>query len=131
MLAGNSTNSRATESPCNANGFDIQEQWVDRVVVLAVRDELDMVTAPRLNEAVADAFTQVPAALIIDLTQVAYLASAGLTALLTAHQKATDSSIRFGVVADNPAASRPIKMTGIDNRVTLYPSIDDALRDVQ
>jgi anti-sigma B factor antagonist len=118
-------------SPANVNGFNVEENWFERVVVLAASGEVDMLTAPQLIEAVDDAFAQVPAALIIDLTRVAYLASAGLNALLTAHKKASGSSIRFGVVADGPATSKPITVTGIDLRLTLYPSINDALRDVQ
>jgi anti-sigma B factor antagonist len=37
--------------------------------------------------------------------------------------------VRFGIVADGAATSRPIRLLGIDRILTLYPTLEDALRD--
>jgi hypothetical protein len=34
---------------------------------------------------------------------------------------------RFGVVADGPRASRPMKLIGLDQLVTMYPTLEAAL----
>ena len=33
-------------------GFEVHESWSDRLVVLTVNDEVDMLTAPRLDSAI-------------------------------------------------------------------------------
>jgi anti-sigma B factor antagonist len=38
-------------------------------------------------------------------------------------------SVRFGIVADGAATSRPIRLLGINRILTLYPTLDDALRE--
>jgi anti-sigma B factor antagonist len=40
-------------------------------------------------------------------------------------------SVRFGIVAEGPATSRPIRLLGIDVIPALYPTLDDALRDLR
>jgi anti-sigma B factor antagonist len=51
-----------------------------------------------------------------------------MSVLVAAHEQVTPSA-RFGVVADGPATSRPIKLVGIADIVSLYPTLGDALAD--
>jgi anti-sigma B factor antagonist len=88
-----------------------------------------MLSAPQLSEAICDALGQAPAGLIVDLTNVEFLASVGMSVLVAARQAADAISVRFGIVADGAATSRPIRLLGIDRILTLYPTLDDALRD--
>jgi len=69
-----------------------------------------------------------PEALIVDLSRVDFLASAGMTVLIAAHREVAPSA-RFGVVADGPATSRPLKIIGIDTIVDVYRTLDDALNE--
>jgi anti-sigma B factor antagonist len=110
-------------------GFDVAETWFERVVVLAAAGELDMLTAPQLQRAIAAAAKKHPAAMIVDLTQVIFLASAGLNVLLAAYRDITPSA-RFGIVAAGVAVRRPLKLTGIDSLVMLYPALNDALANI-
>ena len=48
------------------------------VAVLAVGGEIDMVTAPQFEKAIDDVLADDPATLVIDLTEVTFLASEGL-----------------------------------------------------
>jgi anti-sigma B factor antagonist len=107
-------------------GFDVSESWTERVVVLSLSGELDMLTAPRLIEAIVRVAGQEPTAMIVDLTKVQFLASAGLNALVAAHLDITPSA-RFGIVAEGVAVRRPLRLTGIDTLVVLFPTLDDAL----
>jgi anti-sigma B factor antagonist len=102
------------------------ENWVGRVAVVAASGELDMLTAPELRDTVQSALGRDPAGLIVDLTQVTFLGSAGMQVLMEAHNQ-TGKDIRFAVVADGPATSRPLKITGITDLIDLYSSLDDAL----
>lgn len=104
----------------------ITERWFDRVAVVSVSGVVDMLTSPQLETAINGALEQGPAGVVIDFTDVEFLASAGMGVLVAAHDKA-GSDVEFSVVADGPATSRPLKLVGIAEIVSLYPNLDDAL----
>lgn len=106
--------------------FDVGKHQVDNTVVLTVSGEVDMLSAPQLAEAMRTALAEAPPALVIDLTKVDFLASAGMTVLVTAQAEVTPPT-RFAVVANGPATSRPIKLMGLDNVLALYSTLDSAL----
>jgi anti-anti-sigma factor len=114
--------------PGHGDALAIEQSWVQQTVVLTVSGDLDMMTAPTLTEAIEAATRRQPTALIVDLSTVGFLASAGMTLLITAQERLAPT-IRFGVVADGPATSRPLRMIGVDRLVPLYRSLSDALVD--
>ena len=90
---------------------------------------IDAVTAPQFDDALRAAVANKPEGLVVDLTAVEFLASAGMGVLVAAHDDADDGT-RFSVVADGPATSRPLKLVGIADIVPLYATLDDALRRI-
>jgi anti-sigma B factor antagonist len=116
-------------APAHQDGFQVRESRIDRVVVLSVCDAVDMLSAPQLTEAIRGALGKAPAGLIVDLTEVEFLASVGMSVLIAAQEDADAISTRFGIVAEGAATSRPIRLLGIDSILALYPTLEDALRD--
>ena len=99
---------------------------MDGIAVVAVSGVVDMLTSPQLEAAIDAALERKPAGIVIDFTDVEFLASAGMGVLVAAHDKA-GSDVAFSVVADGPATSRPLKLVGIAEIVSLYPNLDEAL----
>lgn len=108
-----------------AKHFDINVHWHDRDVVLSVSGELDLTTAPSLAESVSMVMDQSPAIVVIDLTDVGFLASAGMSLLASTHQKLGGSS-SFAVVADGPATGRPLALVGLNEVFGIYATVDEA-----
>jgi anti-anti-sigma factor len=106
--------------------FKVGKHRVDQTVVLTVSGEVDILSAPQLAEAIHTALATGPAGLVVDLSRVDFLASAGMTVLVTAQADVTPPT-RFAVVANGPATSRPIKLMGLDNALTVYSTLDSAL----
>ena len=107
--------------------FEVQLKWIDAtVVVLSVRGDVDALTAPRLNAQILTALSEKPSALIVDLSAVDFMASSGMTVLMTAREHVAPKAW-FGVVADGAGTSRPLKLMGIDAVVGLHHTLDDAL----
>jgi anti-anti-sigma factor len=79
------------------------------VAVVRASGAIDMLTAPELTERVRAVVAQRPTAVIVDLTDVEFLASAGMQVLVNTHNEITPA-IRFAVVADGPATSRPLAL---------------------
>ncbi|MCV7013826.1 STAS domain-containing protein [Mycolicibacterium madagascariense] len=99
--------------------------------ILTVRGALDLSTAPVLSAAIADSLHDPYTAIVVDLSELEFLASAGMTVLLEGHGAAGDVGKELGVVADGPGTSRPITMMGVDQVVPLYASLDAALTDLR
>ena len=102
----------------------------DGVSVVSVSGEIDLVTAPALEQAIGAVVTESPTAVVIDLSGVEFLGSVGLKILAATYEK-LGTSIGFGVVARGPATRRPIHLTGLDKTFPLYPTLDDALTAVR
>ncbi len=108
-------------------GFGTAATWVGRVMVVSVWGDLDVLNAPELAAAIHAGARQRPEALIVDLSNVQFLASAGMSVLISADQ-ALGPSVRFGVVADGASTSRPLTLIGIDTLVAVYRTLGEALR---
>jgi len=109
--------------------FEVGKHQVDQAVVLTVSGEVDMLSAPRLAEAIQTTLATGPAALIVDLSKVDFLASAGMTVLVTAQAEVVPPT-RLVVVANGPATSRPLKLMGLDSVLPLYSTLDSALNRI-
>ena len=101
----------------------------DGVAVVSVGGEIDLSTAPAFAAAIAGALDDDPPVLVIELSEVSFMASVGLR-ILAATQEKVSKSARVAIVADNPATSRPMQLTGLDQIISLYPTLDDALAAV-
>lgn len=106
------------------------ENWVGRVAVVAASGDLDMLTAPQLREAVQAALGKDPVGLIVDLSSVEFLGSAGMQVLMETHNQTDGTETRFAVVAEGSATSRPLKITGIADLIDLFSSLDVALDNI-
>jgi anti-sigma B factor antagonist len=103
--------------------------WVGRVAVISAVGTVDVLTSPQLTEAFDAVLAEQPSAVIIDLTEVDFLASAGMSALIDANEKASGSA-QFGVVAIGPTTSRPMRLVGLHEVISLYETLDDAIGGV-
>jgi anti-sigma B factor antagonist len=110
-----------------ANSCAIEERRIDSTSVVSVAGTVDMLTAPELEKAIAEAAKGAPSALVVDMTDVEFLASAGMGVLIAAQDELAPA-VKFAVVADGPATSRPLKLVGVTDVVDLYPTLDEALR---
>lgn len=104
-----------------------QEQQGDTVVVRASGD-LDAFSVDQLAEhleAAEQAMTP-PAPVLLDLSGVTYLSSAGVATLVLHTQRYAELGGRLCVVADQPAVLRPITLTGADAAIDVVPTLDEA-----
>jgi anti-sigma B factor antagonist len=130
-----------TGSP-NADQESVDEQVVRidtaRVVhnqqeslLLRVAGEIDEVTIDRFRAAVGTGLDQLPAGgtLVLDLSGVTFLGSPGLQALVNATRAASWRGEPLRIVVDaNRSVIRPIRLTGLDDVLALFPSVEEALQ---
>ncbi|GAA3464616.1 STAS domain-containing protein [Saccharothrix longispora] len=102
------------------------ERLADAVLVTVV-GELDQSTAPRLREALDAALGDRPGVVVVDLRGVALLASAGLAALIAAHDQALPDTALRVVAGDTTPSMRSVRLTGLDELLVVHPTLDHAL----
>ena len=102
------------------------EHQVDGVVVIAASGAVDMLSAPELQNMMNAAADRHPAGLILDMTEVDFLGTAGMEVLMTTRKQLGENT-RFAVVADGPATSRPMTIMGLADYIELFSSLDVAL----
>lgn len=81
-----------------------------------------------LERAVAGVVAEDPAAFVIDLSGVQYLSAAGLQILAATREKIGET-VHFAVVAQ-ALPSRVIRLTNLDEFLSLHESLEDALTAV-
>jgi anti-sigma B factor antagonist len=95
-------------------------------VLVDVAGDLDALTAPRLLDTLHALLRERSAVLVVDLTAVHFMGSAGISVLVETHQHASPH-IDLRVVAASRVTLRPLQVTGIDTVLNVYPSRAAAL----
>lgn len=116
-----------SHTPTDLNGRCVfHDHWNDRTVVIACAGELDMLTAPDFERRIAEALEKQPTAVVIDLTDVDFLASAGMRVLVETNDTLS-GTVDFAVVADGPFTHRPMSLVGISDLFAILPTLQGAL----
>jgi anti-sigma B factor antagonist len=94
------------------------------LIVLIPVGELDAITVSRFRSEVA----QVPAGshLVIDMSEVPFLDSSGLGALIGAIRRVRELAGEVAVACNRPSVERMLRTTGFDRVVTIVESVEDA-----
>lgn len=127
LTGGNTVYPGAMTSP-ETNGLAVAAQPHGDALVLIVSGEIDIVTAPRFQEAVESALADEPSSLVIDLSEITFLASAGL-GVLAALVAGNKGEAKIKVVATGPVTARPLTLTGLNDVIAVYPTRREALAE--
>jgi anti-sigma B factor antagonist len=93
--------------------------------VLALGGELDLASSPMLEAELKRVGAQNPELLIVDLRELAFMDSTGLSALVRAYHRAREAGGRFGLVNGPPQIQRLLSLTGIGDRIAVVESPEE------
>lgn len=99
---------------------------LDGCPVIMLRGELDMTTAGALAEALAGQARDRAARVVVDLSALDYLASAGVQVLLKAQQDLMAAGGSFAVTCPRPIVARVLQLTGTDQLIPVYNNLREA-----
>jgi anti-sigma B factor antagonist len=97
----------------------------DGVVIVTVVGEVDTFTAPVLRSSLDTQLEQQPRELVIDLSGVQFLGSAGLAVLVETQKSARSRDVELRLVATTRAVTRPLEVTGL---IDLFTIVDGSAR---
>ncbi|MFL5822520.1 MAG: STAS domain-containing protein [Solirubrobacteraceae bacterium] len=107
------------------SNFDVQVRDGDQAVVIGVSGELDLASSPALEQELESRVTSGTELVIVDLRHLEFMDSTGLSVLVRAHQRATESGQRFAVVKGPQQVQRLLSLTGVADRLTLVDSPEE------
>ena len=94
---------------------------------LAVHGDVDMATAPALDDALADAIRDSDGVLVVDLSGVGFLDSSGLKVLLRARALLGREDRALAVVCPRNRVRRVFELSGVSELFTFCASREEAL----
>jgi anti-anti-sigma factor len=97
----------------------IDEQSADGLVVLAVTGEVDLASVGELRDALERARSRA-AAVWLDLSEVEFMDSTGLTTLVLAHRGFEDPDRQFAVICPDGPVRRLLALAGLDRFVRVH-----------
>lgn len=108
-----------------ARPFEVTIEEHAGAVHVRLQGELDISTAPRLEEMLLRTEADGPALLVIDLSELDFMDSTGLRLLISADQRARDAGRRLVLIQGNEMVQRVLRLTRLDERLEIVDGPGD------
>ena len=99
----------------------------DRPNVLPLKGEIDLHVSPTVTAALNDVIDKKPERLVVDLTDVSYIDSAGLAALIQAMQKVEGYGGKFMLAGLQETVRSIFEISRLDQVFQIFPDAAAAL----
>ncbi|SFW67568.1 STAS domain-containing protein [Amycolatopsis australiensis] len=109
------------------SGLAIAVKTFDDVAVVSVAGDVDHDVRAMLRETLAVALVRRPRAVVVDLAEVRFFGSTGLSALAWLHQAAETAAIEVTLVATQRSVLKPLTITRLDTLFPIHPTVTAAL----
>ena len=113
----------------DALSVDIKSEHNGAAIIYRLRGSLDLATAPSLRAALLEAANEGKHDIIVDLTELEFLDSTGLGALIGAHRRALENAGRVRLIVREGPIQRLLNITGLMRIFAVYGTLDAALND--
>lgn len=97
------------------------------VAVLHLRGELDADTAGQLHAALAQLLERPVPRIVVDLSELKFCDSVGLSAFITAKQVIVARGGSLSFAGANQFLTRLLGTVGLSRYFAIYPNVDDAI----
>ena len=107
-----------------------ENQTPDRragIEILPMPAELDLTTSEGVVEQGYAAIARPARLLLLDLTDLSFCDARGLSAFVRIANHADAAGCRFGLIAPRPPVAKILRISGLDSRLPVFATIDDAL----
>ena len=112
----------------SATALQVELRTQDAALVVMVTGEVDTTNADVLHDAIDTALDGSPALVVVDLTQVGFIDSAGLATLVRGLKRATAQETPLRLVVTNPHLENILTITGLQNVFAVYHDLGAAAR---
>lgn len=103
--------------------YRIQKDDIDGSRLVTVSGEIDLASAPKLEEALVEEPDQT---VIADLSDIGFIDSTGLRSLMTARDTISEKGGRLMLVFDEGPVERILELTRLTDRFEIFASTESA-----
>ena len=101
--------------------FDVTISEQGDSVHVSLQGELDISSAPRLQDDLARVEAGEPATIVLDLSGLDFMDSTGLRLLIGADSRARNAGRRLILIRGNEMVQRVLRVTRLDERLEIVP----------
>jgi anti-sigma B factor antagonist len=101
------------------------------VAVLHLRGELDSDTSVKLHACLADLLERPVPRIVVDLTDLKFCDSVGLSAFITSKQVITARGGWLSFAGANPFLTQLMETVGLSRYFAIFPEVEDAIAAAQ
>jgi anti-sigma B factor antagonist len=101
------------------NNFRVDVSSENGAPLLSVAGELDLASSPALEQELERAMAGDPGLVILDLRELEFMDSTGLSVLIRANNRAQAHGHRLGIVNGSRQVRRLLNLTGVAERLTI------------
>jgi anti-sigma B factor antagonist len=101
------------------SNFQFDTRRERAATVVAVTGELDLASSPALRDELERAIDAGAELVLLDLRELVFMDSTGLSVVVKAHQRALETGRRFAVVRGGKQVQRLLTLTGVGERLTV------------
>lgn len=107
--------------------FDVTEQRIGDIPVVAVRGEIDVATAPALRDHLVAHEAAATPVVVIDLTAVSFVDSTALGVLVGSYRRLRDGGGSLRLVVAEPRILKVFEITDLIRVIPIFGTVDEAL----
>lgn len=104
--------------------LDVNTSDLPDGVLIELAGELDLATAPKLEDELRRVEDDGPAVVVLDLRPLSFMDSSGLRALLAADSRAREAGRRLVLVRGDERVQRVLRITRLDERLEIVDDVD-------
>jgi anti-anti-sigma factor len=108
--------------------FEVAVQRSSATAVIRIAGELDIASAPELGELLRS-LERPCDRVILDLSELAFMDSTGLTLAVIEHRRAETDGFQFVLAGATGPVLRALRLAGLDAQLNLAPDVASALPD--
>lgn len=109
--------------------MDISSRQIDQHTVISIKGSIDALTADQVTHHFDEELNNGNAHLVVDLSEVDFMSSAGLRAMLASLKQSRQTGGDLCLAAPQPDVERILKMSGFTSILKTYASVEEALAD--
>lgn len=106
--------------------LNLTERAVEPHVIVEVRGEVDVHSAPELHDRLIQVLNSGAASVVVDLSWLSFIDSTGLGALVAARNHANDSGASLRLVCKTERLLKVFRITGLHEVFKIYPTVAQA-----
>jgi anti-anti-sigma factor len=117
-------------TPKREEALELSDKHVDSTAVLNVTGRIDMTTSDAFRERLVKLLAA-GKPLVVDMSGVSYISSAGLRALMIGSRQAHGANTRLAVAAPQPVVMEIFKISRFDKVLSCHSTVEAALAAVK